>query len=99
VTTTFASSDPKKKLYLPSTVNSSQTARKSSGMFLISDRFARFTKLTEKPFPVGTAGGARCRIDYRERVGVHVGLAAIVSVGAHHHVPRADAAVPFAPTT
>jgi hypothetical protein len=30
-------------------------------------------------------------VDYREPVGVHLGLAAVLSVGAHHHVPRADA--------
>ena len=35
----------------------------------------------------------RLRVDYRERVGVHVGLAAVLSVGAHHHVPRMDADV------
>src|SRR5580692_10256992 len=58
-TTTFASSDPKRKLYFPSGVNSSQTARKSNGMLLMTDRVVRSTYLIEKPFPVATAGGPR----------------------------------------
>lgn len=33
------------------------------------------------------------RVYYRERVGVHVGLAAVLSIGAHHYVPRTDADV------
>src|SRR5580704_6101998 len=58
-TTAFASSDPKKKLCFPSAVNSSQTARKSTGMLLMTDRVVRSMNLIEKPFPVATAGGPR----------------------------------------